>query len=123
MSGRPDGAAILAETKSRRRRARIYQIIGVVALLALVFGVLLWRTNSKSKKGVRYRTAQVQLGDLKETVAATGTLKGLDSVDVGAQISGKLTKINVDFNDHVTVGQVLAEIDTASAQSKVDQSS
>ena len=122
MSGRPDGAAILAETKSRRRRARVYQIIGVVALLALVFGVLLWRTNSKSKKGVRYRTAQVQLGDLKETVAATGTLKGLDSVDVGAQISGKLTKINVDFNDHVTVGQVLAEIDTASAQSKVDQS-
>ncbi len=122
MSGRPDGAAILAETKSRRRRARIYQIIGVVALLAIVGGVLFWRTSSKSKKGVRYRTAQVQLGDLKETVTATGTLKGLDSVDVGAQISGKLTKINVDFNDHVTVGQVLAEIDTASAQSKVDQS-
>ncbi len=122
MSGRPDGAAILAETKSRRRRARIYQIIGLVALLAVVGGGLFWRTKSKSKKGVRYRTAQVQLGDLKETVTATGTLKGLDSVDVGAQISGKLTKINVDFNDHVTVGEVLAEIDTASAQSKVDQS-
>ncbi|MEO8905340.1 MAG: efflux RND transporter periplasmic adaptor subunit [Polyangiaceae bacterium] len=122
MSGRPDGAAILAETKSRRRRARIYQIAAVVALLAVIVGVMFWRTKSASKKGVRYRTAQVQQGDLKETVTATGTLKGLDSVDVGAQISGKLTKINVDFNDHVTVGEVLAEIDTASAQSKVDQS-
>ncbi|MEO8920255.1 MAG: efflux RND transporter periplasmic adaptor subunit [Polyangiaceae bacterium] len=93
-----------------------------MALLAVIVGVMFWRTKSASKKGVRYRTAQVQQGDLKETVTATGTLKGLDSVDVGAQISGKLTKINVDFNDHVTVGEVLAEIDTASAQSKVDQS-
>ena len=121
MSGRPDGNAILAELKSRRRRARIYQIIAIVALLGAVGGGLLWRSKSKAKKGVRYRTAQVQVGDLKETVTATGTLKGLDSVDVGAQISGKLTKINVDFNDHVTKGEVLAEIDTASAQSKVDQ--
>src|ERR1700744_1244196 len=121
MSGRPDGAAILAETKARRRRARIYQIVGLLALLCAVGGGLFWRSKSTSKKGVRYRTAQVQVGDLKETVTATGTLKGLDSVDVGAQISGKLTKINVDFNDHVTVGEVLAEIDTASAQSKVDQ--
>ena len=80
MSGRPDGAAILAETKSRRRRARIYQILGLVAVAAIVAGVMVWRTKSKSRKGVRYRTATVQLGDLKETVTATGTLKGLDSV-------------------------------------------
>jgi len=122
MSGRPNGAAILAETKSRRRRARIYQIIGLVLGLAIVGGTLFWRTKRKRGRGMRYLTAQAQMGDLKETVTATGTLKGLGSVDVGAQISGKLTKINVDFNDHVTVGEVLAEIDTTSLGSKVDQS-
>jgi HlyD family secretion protein len=123
MSGRPDGAAILAETKSRRRRARIYQIIGLVAVLAAGFGAFMfWRSKTAKSKVVRYVTAQAQVGDLKETITATGTLKGLDSVDVGAQISGKLTKIYVDFNDHVTVGEVLAEIDTTSAQSKIDQS-
>jgi HlyD family secretion protein len=123
MSGRPDGAAILAETKSRRRRARIYQIVGLVALLAAGGGLFFWRAKKTRGKGVSYITAQAQVGDLKETVTATGTLKGLGSVDVGAQISGKLTKIYVDFNDHVTAGQLLAEIDTTSAQSKVDQSS
>ena len=123
MSARPDGAAILAETKSRRRRARIYQIIGVAVLLGGGAGFYVWRGKaSAASKGVRYLTAQAQVGDLKETVTATGTLKGLDSVDVGSQISGKLTKINVDFNDHVTVGQVLAEIDTAQLQSRVEQS-
>jgi HlyD family secretion protein len=122
MTARPDGAAILAETKSRRRRARIYQIIGLVLILGAAAGVYLWRAKQNSRKGVHYLTATAQLGDLKETVTATGTLKGLDSVDVGAQISGKLTKIYVDFNDHVTAGQLLAEIDTTSAQSKIDQS-
>ena len=122
MSARPDAAAILAETKSRRRRARIYQIIGVLLVVMSAGGVYFWRSKSSKAKGVRYLTAVAQVGDLKETVTATGTLKGLDSVDVGSQISGKLTKINVDFNDHVTVGQVLAEIDTAQLQSRVEQS-
>lgn len=122
MTTRPDGAAILAETKSRRRRARIIQLAGLVLILAAVGGYFFWRAKQNRTRGVKYLTAQAQLGDLKETVTATGTLKGLDSVDVGAQISGKLSKINVDFNDHVTAGQVLAEIDPVQLQSRVDQS-
>jgi len=122
MSSRPDGAAILAETKSRRRRARIYQIVGLLLVLGIAGGVYSWRSKSNQAKGVRYRTAQAQLGDLRETVTATGTLKGLDSVDVGSQISGKIIKIYVDFNDRVTAGQVLAEIDTTQLQSRVEQS-
>ena len=122
MTARPDGAAILAETKSRRRRARIYQIIGVALLLSIAAGVFVWRGKGKSGKAVRYLTAPAQVGDLKETVTATGTLKGLDSVDVGSQVSGKIVKLYVDFNDKVTAGQVLAEIDTTSLQSRVEQS-
>jgi len=92
-------------------------------VFASAAGIYSWRSKaSKASKVVRYLSAPAQVGDLKETVTATGTLKGLDSVDVGSQISGKLTKINVDFNDHVTVGQVLAEIDTAQLQSRVEQS-
>jgi len=122
MTARPDGAAILAETQRRRRRARIYQIIGVLLVAGLGVGLYFWRGKKSRDKGVRYITAQAQLGDLKETVTATGTLKGLGSVDVGAQISGKLSKVNVDFNDEVKVGQVLAEIDPVQLQSRVDQS-
>ena len=122
MSVRPDGAAILAETRARRRRARIYQVLGLLLVALLIGGVILWRSKNNQSKGVRYLTARVQIGDLKETVTATGTLKGLDSVDVGAQISGKLLRVNVDFNDRVKAGQVLAEIDPAQLQSRVEQS-
>ena len=122
MSARPDAAAILAETKARRRRARIYQLLGLSVVLAIAAGVFFLRGKNSKAKGVRYLTATAEVGDLKETVTATGTLKGLDSVDVGSQISGKITKIYVDFNDQVKIGQVLAEIDTTSLQSRVEQS-
>jgi len=122
MSVRPDGAAILAETKARRRRARVFQLLGLALILFAAAGYFFWRARQNRSRGVKYLTAQAQVGDLKETVTATGTLKGLDSVDVGAQISGKLAKVNVDFNDHVTAGQVLAEIDPVQLQSRVDQS-
>ncbi len=89
MTARPDAAAILAETKSRRRRARIYQIAGLFLVVAIAGGVFFWRSKSSKAKGIRYLTAVAQVGDLKETVTATGTLKGLDSVDVGSQISGE----------------------------------
>lgn len=97
-------------------------MLGLLFVALLIGGVLFWRNKGRSSQGVRYLTARAQVGDLKETVTATGTLKGLDSVDVGAQISGKLLKINVDFNDRVKTGQVLAEIDPAQLQSRVEQS-
>lgn len=109
--------------QARKRRGWILRIV----LLAIVAGaatggVIYWKKQQQVEKTVRFVTQPVKAGDLKETVIATGTLKGLDSVDIGAQISGRIAKVNVDFNDHVKAGQVLAEIDPAQAKSRVDQS-
>ena len=119
---KPDGAAILGLAKRRRRRNWIWRIAGVaaVAIVAVVFGWYRWgRTKAQP---LAYITVPAKLGDLRETVTATGTFRGLDSVDVGAQVSGRVTKVTVDINDQVTQGQVLAEIDPSQLQSRVDQS-
>jgi HlyD family secretion protein len=122
MTGRPDGTAIVAQAKARRRRAKIYQIAGAVAVVAAVVIFFVWRAKGSGKEPVRFVTTAVRTGDLKEVVSATGTLKGLGSVDVGAQISGRVLKVNVDFNDAVTTGEVLAEIDPAQLVSRIEQS-
>jgi HlyD family secretion protein len=119
---RPDGATIIAMTKGRKRRGLLYRLIGVLLVVAAVAGVLVWRSKSKGQSKYEYVTAPVKTGDLRETVTATGTLKGLDSVDVGAQISGRVAKVYVDFNDKVSAGQVLAEIDPESLKNRVEQS-
>jgi HlyD family secretion protein len=119
---KPTGTQILAMTKKRRRRSLIQRIS--IALVVLgVAGGLYWQRAVQSKgAGPRYVTAQAKVGPLRETVMATGKFKGLDSVDVGAQISGRVAKVLVDFNDQVKAGQTLAEIDPAQLRSRVEQS-
>ena len=55
----------------------------------------------------------VTQGDVENVVSCTGTLSAVGTVDVGAQVSGTIEKIYVDFNDTVTRGQVLARLDTS----------
>jgi len=58
-----------------------------------------------------YETAAVARGDLVQHVTASGTLSAVVSVDVGSQVSGKISALNVDFNSPVKKGQLVAEID------------
>ena len=62
---------------------------------------------------VRERNADVSLrrGDIKSTVSATGTLNAVTTVSVGTQVSGQVSELLVDYNDHVKKGQLLARID------------
>ena len=60
---------------------------------------------------VTYDTAPVSRGDLVQYVTATGTLNAVVSVDVGSQVSGKISSLKVDFNSPVKKGQLLAEVD------------
>lgn len=58
-----------------------------------------------------YETAAVARGDLVQHVTASGTLSAVVSVDVGSQVSGKISSLYVDFNSSVKKGQLVAEID------------
>ena len=119
---KPTGTQILAMTKKRRRRSLIQRILIALVVLGAAGG-LYWQRAVQSKgAGPRYVTAQAKIGPLRETVMATGKFKGLDSVDVGAQISGRVARVLVDFNDQVKAGQTLAEIDPAQLLSRVEQS-
>nr|WP_243846264.1 efflux RND transporter periplasmic adaptor subunit [Rhizomicrobium palustre] len=55
-------------------------------------------------------------------VSATGTLAPRVQVDVGAEVSGRIDELYVDYNDHVTKGQKLAQINTDQIQAQLDQS-
>jgi HlyD family secretion protein len=71
---------------------------------------------------VQYETRPVTRGDLVKTVSATGTLQPVKQVDVGIEVSGTIKTVDVDYNDSVTNGQVLARIDTSKLDAQVLQS-
>jgi HlyD family secretion protein len=91
--------------------------VGLVALIALI-GVLVYR-DAFAKDAPAYRFVTVEKGDIKSTVSATGTLNAVTTVSIGTQVSGQVSKLLVDFNDHVKKGQLLAMIDPTLAQQAV----
>ena len=105
------------ERPARTGRKKVYIVSGVVALGA-VAGIW-WKMKSGTTAAATYRVAAVQLADLQSTVAATGTLNAVTTVQVGTQVSGQVSAIYVDFNDKVKKGQLLARIDPTLAEQAV----
>ena len=71
--------------------------------------------------GSEYRTEPVQHGDINVTVSATGNPNAVVTVQVGSQVSGTIQALFADFNTKVTKGELIARIDPAPFQAKVDQ--
>lgn len=109
-----------------RKRGPLRKILPWLLVLifaaGVVVAVVLWRRHAAAAAQPTFTTTPVHRGDLTVTVSATGTLKGLDTVDVGAEISGRVTEVDVNFNDHVKKGQLLAKINPEQYQAQVKQS-
>ncbi len=103
-----------------RRFVRPTAIAAVLLLLA-AGGYFGWRAwSGEDTANVAPLTALAQRGNLEDSVTATGTLQPKEFVDVGTQVSGQLKKLHVEVGAVVTAGQLLAEIDPAVYQAKVD---
>ena len=70
---------------------------------------------------LNFNTVAAARGELTATVTATGTLNPVVNVTVGSQVSGRISKLYVDYNSPVTKGEVLAEIDPSTYQAAVEQ--
>ena len=99
------------------------KIVWIVIALVVVAGVVLGLTVfGKGKNGkVEYRTETIGRGDIEALVVTSGTLNPIETVDVGAQVSGKIEKLYADFNSIVTKGQVVAELDQEPLLMKIQQ--
>ena len=66
-------------------------------------------------------TARITRGDVVESVAATGQLQAVTTVQVGTQVSGTIQALYADFNSLVRKGQVLARLDPSLFQTQIEQ--
>ena len=101
-------------------RSRVPLLIGIVTVLAII-GAGAWYWWMAGTPPVHYKIALVDRGPITAIVTATGTVNPVVSVQVGSQVSGKITQLMADFNSVVTKGQVLATIDPQPFQAKVSQ--
>lgn len=106
-----------------QRRGQVGRYVATFLVLAsAIGGYFLWQRRNTEPERLRFQTAPVTLGTLQETVTATGTLNPVDSVELGAEVTGKLVSVTVDVNDEVKVGQVLAELDPEQLRARLQES-
>jgi len=93
----------------------------IAVALALLLGLYLFSRREGAAK-IEYSTEPVTRGALTVTVTATGNLEPRNQVDIGSELSGTVRLVNVDVNDEVSQGEVLATLDTERLQAQVLQS-
>lgn len=93
-----------------KKKRKIWLIILGIVVLAIAAVVIVKLTKSANKELV-IRTHVVEEYTIENTVTATGTIEPVETVEVGTQVSGKVEKIYVDYNDVVKKGQLMAELD------------
>ena len=92
-------------------------LLSLVVLAAVVAaGWLGYRQLYDTAPGAGLLTAEVRPASIEQTVVATGTLEAFNQVSVGAQVSGQIEVLHVDFGDQVKAGDPIAEIDSLPQQ-------
>ena len=93
-------------------------IVGGAACVLVTLVAWEW---AEGRADVDYRTANARRGDIDVTVSATGNPNAVVTVQVGSQVSGNIQALFADFNTKVSKGQLIARIDPAPFQSRVNQ--
>jgi HlyD family secretion protein len=102
------------------KRKKYKRIIWTLIIITAGVVICFWRFREKEKPVV-LDTERPRYGFIATSVTATGTVQPVDTVSVGTQVSGTISKVYVDFNDKVKKGQLIAEIDKTILQAQRDQ--
>lgn len=101
----------------------IKKIILFAVLIGLVAGgYYYFQKRATVPLEQRYRLQTITQGDVAQSVSANGTLNPVTLISVGTQVSGRVSKLYVDFNDRVEKGQILLELDDALFAAQIAQS-
>ena len=98
------------------KKKHIAVIICSIVILFLVF-----KQVSNKKEKTIFLTDEVKRGNIAQTVIATGTIRSNNRVEVGAQVSGRITKLNVVLGQEVKKGDLIATIDSMTQENDLEK--
>lgn len=89
-----------------------------IFLIILIIGVYFFFFANKEE--YNYLTYEVKKQDITQSIEAIGEVYAKTQVDVGAQVSGQITKLYIKLGDHVNEGDLIAQIDKDKQQNDLD---
>src|SRR5690348_7424490 len=86
------------------RKRRPWWLLVVALIIAAVAGAVIYRKRHPPPAPPRFLTARVSMGEVNETIEATGAAQPLLQVQISSQVSGRIRRVLVDFNSEVHAG-------------------
>src|SRR6186713_1210630 len=112
---------LATQLKRRKRQRLVRSLVGVGLLACSGAGFVYYKRVSAPPPEPRFETAAVEVRDIIEEAQSTGVVEPVNQVDIGAQVSGRVVSVEVDFNDQVKKGQLIAQIDPELFGAEVSQ--
>jgi HlyD family secretion protein len=102
------------------KRPRSWLVWALACACLAGAGLASWKLLSKPGAPA-YSVVNVHRGNLAKTISATGKVQAVTTVQVGTQVSGTVSELHADFNDHVKAGQIIARLDPSQIQAQLQQ--
>ena len=96
-------------------------IIWLLILATAIAAFYFYSKSNQPRPEELYRFQRLIRGDVTQSISANGTLNPVTLVNVGTQVSGRVSKLYVDFNDEVEEGQVLLELDDSLFAAQIEE--
>ncbi|HET8936474.1 MAG TPA: efflux RND transporter periplasmic adaptor subunit [Polyangiales bacterium] len=112
---------VIRDEERRHKRQLLTGLLATLAVIALVVAAYYSFRPKPPPFADRFRVQPVTLGDVVREVHATGHAEAVTTVQVGAEISGRIASVEADFNQHVQKDQVLARFDHMALQAQLAQ--
>jgi len=96
-------------------------IAGLILAVAVSGGVWYWQSSSQKAAAAKVQLVTVERGDIVTTVAATGTIEPVNTVEISSKITAQIKEVKVKENEEVQAGQVLVVLKDDDLQARVTQ--
>ncbi|SDF15794.1 efflux RND transporter periplasmic adaptor subunit [Sporolituus thermophilus] len=108
---------IWLKTKQHKK----WLLLGLGGLAAVIAGLIFAQGAGKMSAAAPQQVIRVERGDIVATVAATGTIKPVNMVDISSKITAQIKEVKVKENDQVKAGQVLVILEDSGLRAQVTQ--
>jgi HlyD family secretion protein len=92
----------------------------IIIVFIIIIGLAIYLIKRTGTKAYSYKLYKIKPITIQKYVLTTGTINPVHTINVGAQVSGEIYKLDVWYNTNVKKGQLLAEIDPSTFIARVD---
>jgi HlyD family secretion protein len=101
-----------------KKRKKLFIISTVVIVIGLI---IIFNLQSQREKSIKVTMEKVEKHDLASTVSASGEIKPKKSVNISAQVPGRIIKIGVEEGQRVKAGDFLMKLDSTQYEANAER--